>query len=417
MMNTLFNTNHPMNLLNWRLSGALILAILLVACGKEEAAKPSVGSEKSEAAEVQSGKVTKNEKEAEEKEEHEEGKLALSKEVADAAGIKIAALEEQQVTEQLTVTATIGANQDRFAHVAPRVAGRITKVMANLGDNVKAGQSLAAIDSIEVGEAQSAYSQAVSEHALAKAGMDRAEKLFAEQIIPQKDYLSAKAAFEKARAELHAAQDKRQALGIAGGKAAASSRSVFAVAAPFNGTVIEKTAVQGELAEPDKALFSVADLSNVWIDANLFEKDIAKVKVGSKAMITLAAYPGEVFQGKVTYISSVIDKESRTIRARIEAPNPQGRLKLGMFATAAIATGGATKGLMLPEEAVVLIQGQPTAFVQEEGGFEPRAVNLGEKMHGKVLLKSGIKPGEQVVMQGAYALKARMLKSQIGDAD
>ena len=161
----------------------------------------------------------------------------------------------------------------------------------------------------------------------------------------------------------------------------------------------------------------MADLSRVWIETNLFEKDLAAVRTGSPAMITVAAYPGKVFKGKVSYISSVMDKESRTIHARVELANPDGMLKLGMFATASIAAQGTEKALLLPDDAVVLIQGQPTAFVLEQGGYEARAVSLGEKLHGKVILKGGIEAGEKVVTSGAYALKARILKSQIGDAD
>lgn len=430
-----------MKVIHLRTLCALLIVAALAGCGKNEPAQSEKSPGKASSTDQnQSGtpgkesqaneKEEKEEKEEKgqsvqpeakenhgEKEEHEEGNLSLSPVEMQAAGITVSPLKEQQVVEQITVTATIGANQNRFAHVAPRVAGKVTKVFANLGDKVKHGQVLANLDSIEVGEAQSAYLQAVSEHALAKSAMDRAEKLYAEQIIPQKEYLRTKADLEKAKAVMRAAQDKRQALGLQGQKLAASGNSVFAVTAPFAGTVIEKDAVLGELAEPNKALFIVADLSTVWIEADLYEKDLGKVKVGSPAAVTLAAYPSEVFNGKVTYISSVMDKESRTLKARIEVPNQDARLKLDMFATAAIATGGNAKALMLPQEAVVLIQGQPTAFVQEESGFEARPVELGDKLRDQVVLKSGISPGEKIVTRGAYALKARMLKSQIGDAD
>ncbi len=396
---------------------ALILSMLLLAgCGKDEQPKKE---EPAKAASAHAPKETaKGAASASEGAAHsEEQGLKLSAEEIQAAGIKTAPLQEQEVNEQITVTATIQANQDKLARVAPRVPGRVTQVMAHLGDKVKQGQPLALVDSIEVGEAQSAYAQAASEHALAKASMERAEKLYADQIIPQKDYLRVRADFEKAKAVLRAADDKRQMLGIAGRKESASAgASVFPVSAPFAGTIIEKKAVLGELAQSDKALFSVADLSNVWIEANLYEKDVGKMRVGAPALVTLAAYPGETFKGKVTYISSVMDKESRTVKARVDVPNADGRLKLEMFATAAIATTAAAKALLLPEEAVVLVQGQSTAFIHDADGFEPRAVDLGEKLHGQVVLKSGIKPGETVVTKGAYALKAKMLKSQIGDA-
>lgn len=341
-----------------------------------------------------------------------EAAIQLSPQEMQTSGIQVVSLQEQELNEEISVTATIQANQDKLAHVAPRVTGRVTKVMANLGDKVKQGQSLALVDSIEVGEAQSTYAQASSEYALATSGMERAEKLYADQIIPQKDYLRVRADFEKAKAVWRAASEKRQILGI-GGKQDTAGISVFAVVAPFAGTIIEKKAVIGELAQFDRDIFSVADLSNVWIETNLYEKDVGKVKVGALATITIAAYPGETFKGKVTYISSIMDKESRTVKARVEVPNGDGKLKLEMFATAAIGTSGTSKAMLLPEQAVVLIQGQPTAFIQDGNGFEPRAVELGEKLQGKVILRSGIGIGEKVAISGAYALKAKMLKSQI----
>lgn len=399
---------------DWRNACVLLLVVTLTACSKGEANKNVVEQKPAAAAKaaVEGGK-----KEEAKEEEGEEGKLALSPGQVKAAGIVVAQLKEQQVNDQIAVTATITADQNRLAHIAPRVAGKLTGVMADLGDKVKAGQQLALVDSIEVGEAQSSFAQATSEHGLAVAGMERAQKLFADQIISQKDYLRARADVEKSRAVLRAADDKRRALGVGGKSTTGGSHSVFAVSAPFGGTVIEKQAVIGELAQPDKSIFSVADLSRVWIETNLYEKDLRAVKVGAPASITVAAYPGEVFTGKVSYISSSMDKESRTIRARVELPNADGRLKLGMFAAASIAAAGAGKALLLPDDAVVLIQGQPTAFVLEKGGYEARAVNLGEKLHGQVVIKSGIEAGETVVTSGAFALKARMLKSQIGDAD
>ncbi len=378
------------------LAGSLS-ATLLAGCGKEPEA-PEQGATQPEKTEEQGAGAL----------------LTLSNEEAQRAGIKVQKLEFQEKAEQVTVTATIQANQDRLAHVAPRVPGRIVKVSANLGDKVKPGQPLAVLDSIELGEARSAYLQAASEAAVAQAGFERAQRLNADNIIPEKDYLRARAEHEKARAALRAAADKLRMMGVNPGKLAGST---FPLTTPFAGTVIEKTAVLGELAPIDQSLFTVADLSTLWIEASLFEKDLARVKPGAQAGVTVSAYPGEVFKGRLTYISSVMDKESRTVKARVEVPNPDGRLKPEMFATAAIHTGSGTKALLLPEDAVLLVQGQPTVFVAENGGFEPRAVEVGERAQGRVTIRSGVEAGEAVVVSGAYALKARLLKSQIGDAD
>lgn len=381
-------------------------ATLLAGCGDKPASEKEV-----------SGKTEPANQDAQKSQPEKPGEKAAEKllDLSDAeihqAGIKVQKLDLQEKAEQITVTATIQANQDRLAHVAPRVPGRIVKVTASLGDRVKPGQVLATLDSIELGEARSSYLQATSEAAVAQAGFDRAQRLQAENIIPEKDYLRARAEYEKARAAHRAASDKLRMMGVAPEKL---SGSVFALTAPFAGTVIEKKAVLGELAQPDASLFTVADLSTLWIESDLFEKDLGKVKVGAQAAVTVSAYPGEVFKGRLTYISSTMDKETRTVKARVEVPNSDGRLKPEMFATVAIGSGGSTKALIVPEGAVLLLQGQPTVFVAESGGFEPRAVEVGERTQGYAVLKSGVAAGESVVVSGAYALKARLLKSQIG---
>jgi cobalt-zinc-cadmium efflux system membrane fusion protein len=244
--------------------------------------------------------------------------------------------------------------------------------------------------------------------------MERADKLFAEQIIPQKDHLRARSDLEKARAVLRSASGRLGAYGVRPQPVSDTSGSaIYAITAPFAGTVIGKKAVQGELAQPDTPLFEVADLSTVWIDTHLYEKDLARVRTGSSAEVSVAAYPNERFKGTVAYIASVMDSETRTVPARVTLANPDGRLKLGMFATTSISTAAAGKSLVVPVEAVVLISGQPTVFVREGGGFEARAVQLGDKRGANVLLASGVAPGTEVVTRGAYALKAKMLKSQI----
>ncbi|PRC95078.1 efflux RND transporter periplasmic adaptor subunit [Solimicrobium silvestre] len=338
--------------------------------------------------------------------------LKLSEEEIKTAGIQVATLQEQQINEQILVTATIQPNQNKVAQIAPSVAGKVRTALVNLGDQVKQNQPLASIDSIEAGEAQSAYEQAKSEFTLAQSSFDRAKQLVADRIIPQKDYLRAQSDLEKARAGLQATSTKLQTIGIAPQNQRSNS-SLFMVSAPFSGTVIVKNAVVGELAQPDKALFTIADLSKFWIETNLFEKDFSKVKVGAPATITSTAYPGELFKGKVTYIGNMVDKETHTANARIEVINLDDRLKLNMFVNAAIETSSTQKALLLPEQAIVLIQGQSTVFVQTEHGFEPRAVELGEKLHTQVVLKNGINSGEKIVTIGTYALKAKILKSQI----
>ena len=281
--------------------------------------------------------------------------LTLSAAERETAGIETAELRGQSFVDQVVLTATIRANQDRIAHVAPRVSARITEVKARLGDLVKKGQALALLDSIELGEAHSAYQQAQSQFSLATSDFERAQKLKAEEIIPEKDYLRARSEYEKAKASLRAADDKLRLLDVEHRDAEKGTGSVFPLRSPFAGTVIEKDAVLGELARPDKNIFTVADLSTLWIEADLFEKDLHRVRVGAPASVTVSAYPDEVFKGHLTYISSTVDKDTRAVQARVEVPNTGGRLKPEMFATASIDTASTTQALTLPLAAVLLI--------------------------------------------------------------
>ncbi|PZP54442.1 MAG: efflux RND transporter periplasmic adaptor subunit [Azospira oryzae] len=384
-------------------------ALTLVGCGNADPTSvpkpaPVAGREISGAAGDASSQATDHD---------EQPTLRLTPEQRQANGIKVEPLRFVEAAERVVVTATIQPNQDRLFHVAPRAAGRITQVFARLGDRVKRGQVLATLDSIEVGQAHSVYLQAESELSLAQANFERAQRLHAEQIIPEKDYLRARADYETALAKARAAADRLRLLGVAPAKTA-QAQSVFPLRSPYAGTVIEKHAVLGELADPKESLFTIADLSIVWIEANLAEKDLGKVRVGAPARVSVAAYPDEVFEGRVTYVSSVMDKETRTVRARVEVPNPDDRLKAQMFATVAIESKTRTKVMLIPKDAVTLLQGQPIVFVEEREGFEPRAVRLGESTAGGVVVHEGLKEGDTVVVSGAYTLKSLMLKSQLG---
>ena len=346
---------------------------------------------------------------------HKEGIIKLSDEEAARAGVRTVAAQEQELADTLTLTATVQANRERIAHVLPRVPGRITSVPVKLGDAVRQGQTLAVLESIEVGEAYSAYAQALAEANVAKTAFERAERLHAEQIIPGKEHQRARGEYEKTRAQVQAAAGKLKMLGVspsAGAKGA--SVSAFPVTAPLAGTVIERKAVLGELAKADESLFTVADLSRVWLEANVSDADLGRVRNGARARAQIAGLPDEAFEGKVGHVGAVMDKETRTAKAIIELPNPKGLLRPQMFASVAIEVGSSRKVLALPESAVTLVQGLPTVFVEEAAGFEARPVELAGRLAGKVVIKSGVQPGDLVVIEGVYALKARLLKSQIG---
>lgn len=343
-----------------------------------------------------------------------ENPLVLSAQEINDAGIKIGTVQLQTLREIIGLTGTITPNLNRIAEVSPRVPGRIVSVEANQGARVKAGQTLAVLESVELGQAQADYLQARSEVTVVDAALVRAEGLVAEKIVPQKDYLRAKADAERAHAALQAATDKLKLLGVSPGQAPEQSSASYPLVAPFDGTVITKKAVLGQTTQSDQPLFTVADLTRVWLEADVFEQDLGKIVVGDKARVTVAAYPDAVFEGAVTYLGDTMDATTRTVKARIELPNSDGRLKPGMFATAQLQSTVTATTLAVPEGAVLLVQGQPAVFVEEDKGFEPRMVETGPAIDGWTPIRAGLAAGDRIVVTGAYSLKARLLKSQIG---
>jgi cobalt-zinc-cadmium efflux system membrane fusion protein len=413
-----------MNIRPLTLVGAIAVALVLAACGAGESdadAKPitdrTAGDKpavEQPGAEGHGGKAG----------EHRAG-LKLGAAEAGRAGIKLETLAASALVDTVTMTATIRANDDRVVRIAPRVEGRVTAVSAALGDRVRAGQTLAILDSLVIAEAASAWVQAQASYRIAESDFKRAEALNADEIIPKKEFLRTRSDLEKAALALRAAQGRLKLLGVAeprgdGTSLAETSESKFHVIAPFAGVVIEKKAALGQLASPSETLFVLADLSRVWVEADLNEALLAKVQLGALATLDVPAYPGERFTGKVTYIAAVLDKDKRTVPTRIEVDNRDGRLKPEMFVTATISSSGkaarpAIGVLSVPDEAIVLMQGLPTVFVFEHEVYEQRAIESGDKVGGRTVVKSGLAAGEQVVTAGAYALKARVLKSQISD--
>ena len=379
------------------LAAVMAAALALTACGKGENAEAAAKPEGKEEA------------------GHADGQLKLSAEEANRAGIRVEPITPQRLSSSIVVTASIQAVEDRVARISPRTEARIISAPAKLGDRVRAGQVLATLDSVAVGEAHASLVQAQSELRIAEADLRRAETLVKDEIIPRKEFLRAQSEREKAAAAVRAGSDRLRLLG--GNTAVGRGVSGFTVVAPFAGTVIEKKATIGELANPSTPMFTIADLSQVWIVADLPEAALSKVQVGAAARVTVPSYPNQMFGGRVNYLGAVLNKESRTVAARIVVPNQDGRLKPDMFATATIEVTGDQRDVMsLPDAAVVIMQGQPSVFVLENGQYVVRPVQPGERAGGRTTITAGLRPGEQVVTAGAYDLKARKLKSQIGDA-
>ncbi len=186
--------------------------------------------------------------------------------------------------------------------------------------------------------------------------------------------------------------------------------------APIDGVIIDRQAAVGELVGKEKEIFTISDPTDLWVVAEIKERDIGAVKVGQEASFTVLAYPGEKFHGQVVRLANEVEKESRTLEARIEVPNREGKLKPGMFADVEIATDVMQGVLVLPDVALQTDEDRQIVFVSlGDLKFEKRVVRAGLERGGRVQMLEGVKAGEQVVTEGSFILKSEMLKGEMGE--
>lgn len=185
---------------------------------------------------------------------------------------------------------------------------------------------------------------------------------------------------------------------------------------PIDGVVVDRKASVGELVGKEKGIFTISDPTDLWVIAEIKERDISAVKVGQDASFTVLAYPGETFHGKVVRIANVVETESRTVEARVEVNNADGRLKPGMFADVEIVTTVLQDVMVIPDSALQTEEDNQIVFVAvSENKFQKRAVKVGMEQHGRVQVLEGLKLGEKVVTDGSFILKSEMLKGELGE--
>ncbi|HLG28906.1 MAG TPA: efflux RND transporter periplasmic adaptor subunit, partial [Candidatus Brocadiales bacterium] len=232
----------------------------------------------------------------------------------------------------------ISTNPDREVHITPRIPGIIKEVYKGLGDKVKAGETVALLDSIEFGQAKSDYLKAKAMMELASKNYDRVKTLSEKQVVSQKSFIEAESELERAKIELRALEERLHLLGMKDSdvqkiKGHEEFQSLLPIIAPFDGTVIEKHAVIGERVDPSVGLFRVADLSRLWVWFDVYEKDLAKVQNGQTVSLLALAYPDEKFEGEITYVGNMVSEKTRTTKVQAEVDNAEGKLKPGMFVT------------------------------------------------------------------------------------
>jgi cobalt-zinc-cadmium efflux system membrane fusion protein len=352
--------------------------------------------------------------------EHKEtGKIKMTTEVQKQNGVVVAAVKKQRISGVISATGKVEVNADRIAHVSPRITGKVVSVKASLGDGVSAGQTLATLDSVELGESLSRYHQSKTKLGLAQSNMDRIKNLVDKKIAARKDILQAETEFRIAQTELHTDEERLSLYGVTASDLAGDGRKRphLPVRSPIGGIITEKHAIVGELSDPSKSLYTVADLSSVWVMVDINEKDLAKVRRGQAAIVTVGAFPDQKLKGRITYIADLVDQATRTVKARIEVSNPGRKLKPEMFASVELALAAdAPPVLAVPEDALQELDGKKVIFVAEnETEFEPRPVQVGRAAGGIVEIVSGLKEGERFAIKGAFILKSEAKKGEMKD--
>lgn len=355
--------------------------------------------------------------------ESTEPTITLEPEVAARAGIKTEPVGEALVaggsTPGQVTTGIVQANAYRTIPVVSLVGGIVRRVNAELGQNVSQGQTMAVVFSDELAMTQSRYLNAIADldehhkhHArtvrLVEIGAASREEL--EQATTKLRTAESEVASQRQRLLLLGLSSRR----IAGLRSSSQVSSEVTLPAPVSGSVISRAANPGEVIAADKELLRIADLSSVWVMGQVYEKDLAKVVVGSGASVTSDTYPGRVFRGRVSYIDPTLDPATRTAQARIELANPGQALKIGMFVNVAFAVLGAAEATtpVIPKSAVQNLNNQQVVFVETKNAnvFAMRPVKLGPEVNDQYQVLEGLTVGERIVTEGSFLLRAEWLK-------
>jgi cobalt-zinc-cadmium efflux system membrane fusion protein len=372
---------------------------------------------------------SKHEETAEHETKPESKLLEMSTQAQRHVGLQTTRVVFKKLQEYLRVVGTVQPIDTHIGHVRSLARGRVQQIRVRVGDRVGAGEALATFDNIEAGERLAEYRGAVAE--LQRLKLQQAS---AQRISERNRELSDLGAIAKKNAEL--SQVEAQSAGdsvrvqesvIAGLVSRLRRLDVEQVnvtnpttliRAPFAGVVIKAQTAPGDVFDPDDELFSIADLSHVWVQAEVYEQDLGRVKIGQTAIITVDTYPGEKFRGQVTYLGDILDPQTRTARVRCEVANPDVRLKLDMFAAIQLPTHFSRRALVVPASAIQQMNGSDVVFIRKsQTAFETRPVRTGKTLDDVTEIQAGLRQGEGVVSTGSFHLKSVALSGQIGEEE
>lgn len=397
-----------------RLICVAIMSLLFFSCGKREAEPKAETEIKKEGPAAHPDKYIE-----------EANVVELSLEGQRRAGIVVAPLTMGSIDERVVLTGTVQPMDSHLTQIHPLARGRITQVAVKAGDRISAGQALASFDNIEAGELTAQIAAARAELARSKVQLaqakrqaERSRSLVDIGAVPAKESEAAEAEVAALSEAIRAQEATIAGIGTRLTRFGATvdvgvSNSITSIRSPFNGVVIRVDAGPGAVVDPTTVLMSVADLSRVYVEAQVFEKDLGRIKVGQSTQVSFEAYPNDSFQGRIVSIKDTLDPQTRTAGVRVELPNPAGKLRLEMFATIELPTTGTHSALTIPTESVQTVNKRQVVFVKQDSlHFAAREVRTaGDGLTREVV--SGLKEGESVVVKGAYQLKSVFLSKEM----
>ncbi|MFY3653174.1 efflux RND transporter periplasmic adaptor subunit [Achromobacter xylosoxidans] len=344
--------------------------------------------------------------------DHDEDKITLSPEQIQAAdlGIETAGPARLETTAQFP--GEIKFNADRTAHVVPRLAGVVQEVSADLGQQVRKGDLLAALSSTALSELRSEWLAASKRRDLAAATHQRELKLWREKVSAEQDYQQARTALQEAQI---AVQNAAQKLAAIGAPPQSKDLSRLEIRAPFDGVVVEKHIALGEALADTASIFTLSDLRTVWAEFVIAPKDLQDVRVGEAASVASAAFSGQA-RGKVSYIGSLLGQQTRTATARVTLDNPDMAWRPGLFVSVNVVTSSADVPVAVAADAVQTVENESVVYVEAPGGFLAQPVKLGRASGEQVEVLSGLAAGTRYVTRNAFVLKAEQGKASASHA-
>jgi len=354
--------------------------------------------------------------------------VTLTPEGIAAAQLAFGQAERRPLSAQLSVPARLTFPQDGMAKVAARVPGRLVDLLVKPGQHVRKGDALGHVESPELARARADYLAAATRAQVTGTTLQREKELEAKGISSNREVREAQSAFVSSEADRNAAEAHLHGLGlndpeIRSLKTNEHYSSRFAARSPIDGTVVEVSATMGQSVDATTPLFTVGELSTLWAQLDLFESQLRLVRVGQRVSLTTSAYPDKAFEGQIDYVGDVVDERTRAVSVRVVVPNPERRLKPGMFATATIDTATAStdpgdRPVVVPKDAVQRVGDQDVVFAAVgQSQFRAVRIKVGRVASREVEVTSGLEPGMRVVTQGSFLLKSELSKAGWGDAE